>query len=380
MDRIFKVINQINFFCSDKKPPEFRNSFDRLYFSIYKELQSPEAIEWFPTYLCSSNCQYCGGYDKEAISKFGRLVPYKRIIKIIELSGKIGTTTWNIGGRGGEPLLYPNLVGILEEIKRYNMKGILITNGLQLDAEFIARLIKANWDILRISLDSHIAAIHDEIRGAKGNFDKIDKALILFKKSKIENNTNFPNIVCCPVITNKNYRHVVEYVEYCVERGVDEIQFMPLINVHERAERLKLSDNQKRGLIELLQMKIHEDRIKHNISFITSLYKNNYEAGGQKLNSEADSNNKLYCIHLWKTLVISEDGYLSPCSLIKDKLLKIKGSHLKSWSSAKINQLRKKILRDELIDSVCKDCCGPLRNETDNFNQYLLKNYMKEIK
>lgn len=362
--------------------PRFKNKdidpesqFHRLFTSIYQKLQSPEAIEWFPTYLCNSNCQYCGGYDKESVSKFQELLSYAEIIDIIKLSGETGTAMWNIGGRGGEPLFYPNLIDILEKIKQYNMKGILITNGLLLNEEFITKLVNAKWDILRISLDSHIPEIHDEIRGVVGNFSNVDKALALFKKLKKENNTNLPYLICCPVITNKNYKYIKEYMQYCIEKEVNEIQFMPLINVHKGAEKLILSDNQKRELMDLLVETACEARIKHNITFIVSLYKDNGEQknAGQESNSEKNADNKLYCIHLWKTLVISEDGYLSPCSLIKEKLLKINGSHLEAWNNEKINQLRRKILKGELIDPMCKDCCGPLRNETDNFNQCLLR-------
>ncbi len=347
--------------------------FDKLYTSIYKKLQSPESVEWFPTYLCNSRCLYCGGYDQAAKSGFEGIIPYEKITQIVQETEKTGAPLWNIGGRGGEPLMYPNLIGVLQEIKSRNMQGILITNGLLLEEDFIKRLVSIRWDRLRISLDSHIADIHDQIRGIKGNFDKIDKALNLFKSFKKEFNTKFPEIICCPVITEKNYKSIQGYIEYCKEKNVEEIQFMPLINVHERAGKLMLSDDQKKELVGLLEERLHEDGIKHNIRFIVSLYKNNDERGKQAPDRKPEYKSKLYCIHLWKTLVISEDGYLSPCSLIKDKLLRINGFLSEAWDSGIINALRKKIFDGEYIDSNCKECCGPLRQETENFNRYLLK-------
>jgi MoaA/NifB/PqqE/SkfB family radical SAM enzyme len=145
---------------------------------------------------------------------------------------------------------------------------------------------------------------------------------------------------------------------------------MPLINVHERAAKLNLSDEQKNELMVFLQTAAGEKRIRHNIGFIISLFKDNKNTNpGSALID--DSPKQLYCIHLWKTLVISEDGFLSPCSLIKDKLLKIRGSYARAWDSRVMNNLRQKILRGELISPLCNDCCGPLKNETDNFNRYL---------
>lgn len=349
------------------------NKFDKLYRSIFEELQNPEVIEWFPTYLCNSRCQYCGGYDKEAISNFGKIISNDEIAEIIKISGQSGTAIWNIGGRGGEPLLYPDLISILESIKRHKMTGILITNGLLLDKPFITRLINANWDILRISLDSNIPEIHDEIRGINGNFGRIDSVLSLFKKIKEERNLDLPYIISCPVVNNKNYKYIPEYIAYCIEKGINEIQFMPLINVHEKAQRLALSNDQRDELTVLLENIICENRIKHNISFIISLYKNNNVSKEQRPNLETSSGHKLFCIHLWKTLVISEDGYISPCSLIKDKLFKIKGSFLRAWDSKIMNELREKVLNGQIINPVCQDCCGPLRQETENFNRQLMQ-------
>jgi MoaA/NifB/PqqE/SkfB family radical SAM enzyme len=370
---MFRLIKNIIPYQLRSRQSVFTDSFGRLNVSVFKELQGPEAIEWFPSYLCNSKCQYCGGYDNETISSFGKTVPFKNIAKWVELSGKSGTTMWNVGGRGGEPLLYPDLIDVLEIIKLYKMRGILITNGLLLNAFFLTRMVKAKWDILRISLDSHGSEIHDEIRGIKGNFKIIDMALSLLKKIKRENSSVYPYIICCPVITNKNYKYIIEYFEYCGEMEVNEIQFMPLISVHDRAGKLSLSDEQRNEFIVLLERIRREDRVKHNTEFIISFYKDSNKIMNQKLNAKGSPSNKLYCIHLWKTLVISEDGYLSPCSLIKDKLCKIKDSYLEAWNSQAMNDLRKKVLRGQVINSACKDCCGPLRNETDDFNQYLLK-------
>ncbi|MDD5115948.1 MAG: radical SAM protein [Candidatus Omnitrophica bacterium] len=370
-----KFINNITSRVFGQSRPVFSDSFARLRFSIFKRLQGPEAIEWFPSYLCNSKCQYCGGYDQDAKSGFGRNVPLGRIMRWVKLSAKHGASLWNIGGRGGEPLLYSNLIDVLEMIKSCGMQGVLITNGLLLDEPFLVRISRAKWDILRISLDSHIQQLHDEIRGIPGNFNKIDKALIRLKAIKNDNGSAYPYIICCPVISNKNYKHLSGYIDYCLKRGVDEIQFMPLLNVHERAAKLCLSSGEKKDLISLLGEAGKEKRIRHNIGFISSLYKEETDAP-PGLSPAQGQAGKLYCIHLWKTLVISEDGFLSPCSLIKDKLLKIGSSYATAWNSRAMNKLRHKISKGELISPLCADCCGPLRNETDNFNRYLLEDHV----
>jgi hypothetical protein len=155
--------------------------------------------------------------------------------------------------------------------------------------------------------------------------------------------------------------------------GVDEIQFTPLINVHKEAAILSLSDGEKKHIISLLEACEGEQRIKHNASFIKSLYKDSIPAVRNKEASLVPSFGELTCIHLWKTLVISEDGYLSPCSLIKVKLCKIDNNMLEAWDSKELNILRTRILKGEFINPACVECCGPLRNETRDFNEYKLE-------
>jgi len=344
---------------------------DRLAKSIYYNLQGPEMIEWFPTYNCNSHCAYCGGYDQKTVDSFEGIIPQKRMLSLVEQSSRNGSLAWNIGGRGGEPFLYPQLIDILEMIKACNMKGILITNGLLLNAEIAQRLVAVGWDILRISLDSHLEKVHDKIRGVNGCFAKVNKIFKFIQMAKKNNHISYTLIRVCPVISNENYGHLDLFMEYCINQGVDEIHFMPLLEVHEGARGMSLSDEQQKELIDILSKKRFETRIQHNIDFIISLYKN-FQRKSSTV-SAIFNEKELYCIHLWKTLVISEDGYISPCSLIKNKIEKIDDSLLKVWDSKALNALRKKILAGKMIDPACSNCCGPLRSETTNFNQYASK-------
>jgi MoaA/NifB/PqqE/SkfB family radical SAM enzyme len=329
-------------------------------------------VEWFPAFRCNSKCRYCGGYDAEARAKFKDTVPLADILRIIDMSARKGTKMWNIGGRGGEPLLYPGLMEALAAIKRHKMSGLLITNGLLLNEENVSRLVEIKWDMLRISLDSHLGNIHDGIRGIPGNFETIDKALILLKELKKKKRQASPVIVACPVISNLNYNDLERYFDYCAERGVDEVQLMPLIEVHDKAKELMLSPQQRQDLKNILERKKGESRFRHNMEFMLKLCDEAPAAEGSKT-AASPVPSGLYCIHLWKTLVISEDGYLSPCSLIKDKLMPIGGDMLKAWDSGIMNDLRARVLKGDYINAACQECCGPLRNETQDFNTYLCK-------
>ncbi|MBN2482660.1 MAG: radical SAM protein [Candidatus Omnitrophica bacterium] len=368
-----KIADKILYRHSQKEPVASGDLYGRLYSSIFSSLESPYMIEWFPAYICNSRCQYCGGYDSDSQRQFEPAVPYERIVGIVRESSRNGTEVWNIGGRGGEPLLYKNIIGILREIKKCNMRGILITNGLLLDEAFIGALHDIRWDLLRISLDSSSGEIHDEIRGVPGNFRKIDNALTKFADIKTASDKTAPYIICCPVVHKKNYRRILELIDYCIEKKVEEIQLMPLMNVHSRAEQLMLTEEESRECVSLLRQKADETRIKHNINFFLAHYGKKPERNAGREEKEGILQLPFYCIHVWKTLVISEDGYLSPCTLIKDKLCKIGDSYQKAWQGDQMNKLREKVSQKQFIHQACHECCGPLRSETYEFNQYLLE-------
>jgi len=361
MKKIFKFKEW--FYPRLNKP---NNYFDRLESSIHINLQSPEMIEWFPSPQCNAKCLYCSSDTDPGTSQ--AIIALPQMIEIIQSLSSQGIKVWNIGGRWGEPLLYPQLLDILKTIKTAKLYGILITNGLLLNEKFIEELAAIKWELLKISLDSHRKEIHDKIRGSQGSFAQIDSSLKFLKKLKQKQ--KFPYSLCCPVITNQTYLYLHEYIEYCIENQVDEIEFMPIhnIGVNNNAQKFLLSNEEIKEFLKLAKKKIKESRIKHNLHFII----NHYEQKTTKTEPVYNSRN-LYCIHLWKTLVISEEGHLCPCSAIKDISFKVTGNdYLGAWKSTEMNKLRQKILKGEFIEpGACKECCGPLRNETLKFNRYL---------
>lgn len=77
---------------------------------------------------------------------------------------------------GGEPLLCEKLP---KYIAKFHSKGIrtsVITNGMLLDTK-LDDLVKGGLDQIVISVDGSTSELHDSLKGVKGMFNKIDKAL-----------------------------------------------------------------------------------------------------------------------------------------------------------------------------------------------------------
>ena len=100
-----------------------------------------------PVRRCNLACEYCNEYDD-----FSKPVPIETMFRRIDKLGELGTSVVTISG--GEPLLHPELDGVIARIRKNGMIAGLITNGYLLVAERIQRLNKAGLEWLQISIDN----------------------------------------------------------------------------------------------------------------------------------------------------------------------------------------------------------------------------------
>src|SRR3974390_903664 len=100
-----------------------------------------------PIRRCNLSCTYCNEYDDHSKPVSTDLM-VRRINKLADL----GTTIITISG--GEPLLHPDLDGIIATMRRRGVMTGLITNGYLLTADRVKRLNRAGLDHMQISIDN----------------------------------------------------------------------------------------------------------------------------------------------------------------------------------------------------------------------------------
>jgi MoaA/NifB/PqqE/SkfB family radical SAM enzyme len=120
-----------------------------------------------PMRRCNLACKYCNEYDDVSSP-----VPTEEMFRRIDRLSELGTSVITISG--GEPLLHPDLDGIIRRIRHTGMIAGLITNGYLLTAERIQRLNQAGLEWLQISIDN---VMPDEI--SKKSLKVLDKKLQL---------------------------------------------------------------------------------------------------------------------------------------------------------------------------------------------------------
>jgi MoaA/NifB/PqqE/SkfB family radical SAM enzyme len=127
--------------------------------------EHPLLAHIIPIRRCNLACEYCNEFDD-----FSKPVPTETMLRRVDKLAELGTSVITISG--GEPLLHPELDGIIGRIRRRGMIAGMITNGYLLMPERIARLNRAGLEWLQISIDN---VMPDEV--SKKSLKVLDKKL-----------------------------------------------------------------------------------------------------------------------------------------------------------------------------------------------------------
>src|SRR5207253_3434524 len=140
--------------------PSRRTAMRRRLKDIYRNLRGTRKIlralvstdhpllaHLIPVRRCNLACKYCNEFDD-----FSKPVPTEVMFHRVDKLAELGTSVITISG--GEPLLHPELDGIISRIRHHGMVAGLITNGYLLTAERIQRLNHAGLEWLQISIDN----------------------------------------------------------------------------------------------------------------------------------------------------------------------------------------------------------------------------------
>jgi len=249
-----------------------------------KEFYMPLHLSIELTDSCNLNCAHC--YRSKASNYID---PDKLDIFIRKMSKE---TLMGVELTGGEPILHPDFIDIVECcVKNLNIVGVL-TNGTLLTEKMIEKL-SAYRDSLffGISLDSHDPEYHDKFRGMRGAWEKTVR--------NIERLINKGFLVRVGMSVNQeNMYHIEPLLEFCMRIGVKAFTYSPIMPFgNAKSFRWEIEDLKKLAEIE---KRVHKKYgkvipiVKEHSSSSEGLYPNNCGAG-------------------WKTFVMDPRGYIRPC-------------------------------------------------------------------
>lgn len=119
----------------------------KMAFKAVASTKHPILAHIIPMRRCNLACEYCNEYDDHSPP-----VEIEVMNQRIDRLAKLGTAVVTISG--GEPLMHPELEGVIRRIRKRGMLAGLITNGYLLTRKRIESLNAAGLQHVQISIDN----------------------------------------------------------------------------------------------------------------------------------------------------------------------------------------------------------------------------------
>lgn len=343
------------------------------YFSQGKS-SLPEALTFFLTHRCNLRCKMCGQWGERGVTKEESKDILQQELSFPELKKLVKECSGfrpNITLFGGEPLLHPACLDLIEEIKKQNMHCLMITNGSLLQ-EFAEKIVRSGLDELNVSLDG-AEELHNQIRGIKNIFEKIFAGLIKINEYKKIFGYSKPliNIQC--TISKYNYQQLEELIPIAKKIKAASLTYHNLIFIEEINlaaqklidKKLGCASNDWEGFKfepgidpKILHKKI-KDILSKKYPFIVDFYPNFSLTELIRYYSFHDAqevNIPGRCLSPWLVGYVFPDGSLRPCLNSSFSFGNIKEKSIRElWNNAEAISFRR-LLKKERSFPVCCRC------------------------
>ncbi|MFQ5354043.1 MAG: radical SAM/SPASM domain-containing protein [Thermodesulfobacteriota bacterium] len=197
--------------------------FDEFTRSLVRELSAkkfrPIDSMIYLTYRCTSRCKTCNIWKRNAHESKDTELGWDKWEIILGRLKAGGIKSLEIFG--GDALLRKDLIyDVISYCTDNGIETFFPTNSLLLDRESARRLVDSGLGTIYFSLDD-VDAGNDEIRGQDGSFNLVSKAIENLCSERGQGKT--PNIVICTTISNLNYNHFENVVDFLRKYPVDAV-------------------------------------------------------------------------------------------------------------------------------------------------------------
>ena len=135
---------------------------------------------------------------------------------------------------GGEPLMHPQFLGLLEIVRQEELHLTIETNGLLCTAAIAAEIARSPRRFVSVSIDGADAATHEWVRGVDGSFDAACQAVRHLAAAGVH-----PQVIFS--VMRGNVNQVEAMVRLAEQLGADSLKFN-VVQPTARGEKLHQQD------------------------------------------------------------------------------------------------------------------------------------------
>jgi radical SAM protein with 4Fe4S-binding SPASM domain len=178
----------------------------------------PLILSWNVTRECNLKCSHCyiNAVDRKLENELTTEEGKRLIDQICEVSRPLLILS------GGEPLLRPDVYELIKYGSSKGLKMGLGSNGSLIDVAVAKKLKEAGITTVSISLDSHIAAQHDDFRGVIGSWEKAVNAIKVLHDNNVLVQVNTS-------LTHDNYDQIDDIMSFSESIGVENFHLFFLV-------------------------------------------------------------------------------------------------------------------------------------------------------
>jgi len=203
-----------------------RNAFaESIYLKGGYDCTRPTAVHAILTKRCNSKCRYCEYWRLEN-DDYGDEMSIEEWQKaLLSLKDFIGS--YFVEFSGGEPFVKKGFMDLLPFCDANGIRFGITTNGLALNERIAREVVSAKPFNINISVDAHMAEVHDYLRGVPGSWDRLTSGIKYLVREREAQNVRFP-IIVKPTVNAKNFHLLPELVEWVQELGATTVNFQPM--------------------------------------------------------------------------------------------------------------------------------------------------------
>jgi AdoMet-dependent heme synthase len=178
----------------------------------------PLVMSWNVTRECNMKCSHC--YINATTKKLDNELTTKEAKELMNQIYEVSRPLLILSG--GEPLLRPDILELIEYGSSKGLKMGLGSNGSLIDDIMARKLKAAGITTVSISLDSYIQQQHDEFRGITGAWQKSIDACKALRKNNVLVQVN-------TTLTQQNYSQIDDIMSLAESIGVENFHLFFLV-------------------------------------------------------------------------------------------------------------------------------------------------------
>lgn len=207
-------------------------------------------VVWNITRTCNLKCVHC--YADASARKFDGELDWDQCCTVIDdlADYKVNALLFS----GGEPLVHPRFMDLLERATGKGMKVTISTNGTRITPESAARFKELGVAYVGISLDG-IGAVHDQFRGVEGSFDQAVRGFKLC--SDVGQKTGLRL-----TLTRNNVQCMEQILDFIDANDIQRVCFYHLVPTGRGVEVQTLTREEARHAMDTLIARVEEWKAK----------------------------------------------------------------------------------------------------------------------